>query len=62
MSKSPEIWSMEWEYEDNLPELTDLEYDLMYQYSKLVDSVRMFPYTKYWCQCNDREIKVYLGA
>jgi hypothetical protein len=57
-----DILSMEWENEDQLPELTDLEYDLLYQYSKVVDGVRMFPYTKYWDHSKDRERKVYLGA
>jgi hypothetical protein len=57
-----DILSMEWENEDQLPELTDLEYDLLYQYSKVVDGVRMFPYTKYWDHAEGRERKVYLGA
>ena len=57
-----DILSLEWEYEDQLPELTDIEYSLLYEYSKIVDGVRMFPYTKYWDHVNDKEVKVYLGA
>lgn len=57
-----DILSLEWEYEDQLPELSNLEYNLMYEYSKVVDGVRMFPYTKYWDHLADRECKVYLGA
>ena len=44
-----DIYSIEWEYEDKLPEgITDLEYDLMYPKSEIKDGVRMFPYIKVW--------------
>jgi len=59
---SVEILSIEWEYEDQLPELSDFEYGLLYEYSKVVDGVRMFPYTRYWDHANGKEIKAYLGA
>jgi len=57
-----EILSLEWEHEDQLPELTDVEYDLLCEYSKVIDGVRMFPYTKYWDHMNNEEVKAYLGA
>lgn len=44
-----DIYSIEWEYEDKLPEgITDLEYDLLYPKSEIKDGVRMFPYIKVW--------------
>jgi hypothetical protein len=33
-----------WEYEDQLPELSDSEYNSMFPESKVIDSARMFPY------------------
>ena len=37
---------VEWEYEDQLPETINNNYNLMYRHSKIIDGVRMFPYTK----------------
>lgn len=35
---------IKWQYEDELPELTDKEYDGMFDFSRVIDGVRMFPY------------------
>ena len=35
---------IKWQYEDELPELTDKEYDEMFDFSRVIDGVRMFPY------------------
>ena len=43
--KEYELYSVEWTYEDALPKnLSDLEYDLMFEKSEIRDGVRMFPY------------------
>lgn len=57
-----ELFSIEWQSEDKLPEMTDLEYDLCYQQSKVVNEVRMFPFIRDWDQVKDRERVVFLGA
>lgn len=40
-----------WEYEDQLPEMEDHEYDLIYPKSEIRDGVRMFPYV--WVDKDD---------
>ena len=32
-----------WVYEDELPEMTDETYDALYEYSEVIQGVRMFP-------------------
>lgn len=62
--KNYEIYSLEWESERNLPELTDLEYDLIYQYSKVFEAgERKFPFiTIYTDVAKGETKKIYLGA
>lgn len=39
------VFSVGWEYEDNLPDyITDELYAMLYPMSKIRDGVRMFPY------------------
>ena len=45
-----------WDYEDRLPKIRPSQYDLMYPLSRIIDGVRMYPYTR---DCNGE--KVYLG-
>ncbi len=35
---------IKWEYEDELPEMYDEQYDEMFAVSKVISGVRMFPY------------------
>jgi hypothetical protein len=58
---SHEIYSLEWEYEDQLPEISDLEYDLMFEYSEIKDGVRMFPFITLY-KSNGEPYRIYLGA
>lgn len=57
-----EMLSLYWEYEDDLPEMTDLEYDLLFHQSRVISGVRMYPYTRYWDHEKQCEVKAYLGA
>ncbi len=38
-------YGYKWEYEDNLGDIGDAQYDRMFPFSKVIDGVRMFPYT-----------------
>ena len=38
------VYSIEWEHEDKLPKITEVEYDHLFEYSKVIDGVRMFPF------------------
>lgn len=42
----PKFLDVQWEYEDQLPELPDSRYSLMFRQSKIIDGVRMFPYVQ----------------
>ena len=33
-----------WEYEDQLPEMTDEQFNAIYKFSKIISGVRMYPY------------------
>lgn len=35
-----------WQYEDELPEVTESQFHMMFALSRVVDGVRMYPYTK----------------
>lgn len=64
MNKDYDIYSLEWEYEDNLPEyLSDIDYDHLFQYSEVRGGVRMFPFiTIYTNQSTGETKRIYLGA
>jgi hypothetical protein len=58
-----QLITVEWEYEDRLPEeMTDLDYDLAYTQSKIVDGVRMFPYVTIWNNDDGTSKRMYLSA
>ena len=57
-----EMLSIEWKHEDELPELTGLEYDLIYGQSKVIGGVRMFTFVRTWDHAKDREQIIYLSA
>jgi hypothetical protein len=46
---------VKWEYEDNLPELSQDAYDEIYPSSEIIDGVRMYPYI-----LNEKMEKVFL--
>jgi len=35
---------LEWEYEDELPSMTNSKYNAIFDQSKVIDGVRMFPF------------------
>jgi hypothetical protein len=57
-----EIYSLQWEYEDQLPEMSDLDFDLIYEQSKVIDFVRMYPYITVYCNKTGISKRIYLGA
>ena len=50
------IYIIQWEYEDDLPEMQPEEFNLLYAQSKIIHGVRMYPYI--WL---DNDEKGYLG-
>lgn len=38
------IGAIGWEYEDEMPEMKDSEFDAIYPASRVVNGVRMYPY------------------
>lgn len=56
-----ELYSIEWEFEDCLPEVSDLDYDLMFHYSRIVNGVRMFPFITIYDH-NGESKRIWLGA
>ena len=59
--KDYELYSVEWAYEDMLPEdLSDLEYDLMYDRSEVRDGVRKFPYITMYSNEDGSSKRIYL--
>lgn len=57
-----EIYSIEWESEQNLPEFSDLEYDLIYQYSKVFEAgERKFPFIILY-DVDGMSKRIWLGA
>lgn len=61
--KDYELYSVEWEYEDSLPKnLSDLEYDLMYDKSEIRDGVRMFPYITIYSNEDGTSKRIYICA
>lgn len=57
-----ETLSIEWEHEDELPEMTALEYDMCYSQSEIIQGVRLFPYVTDWDHQKDCARKIYLTA
>jgi hypothetical protein len=59
--KDYDLYTVEWEYEDMLPkDLSDLEYDLMFDKSEVRDGVRMFPYITIYSNEDGSSKRVYL--
>ena len=56
-----DLVGVEWEYEDQLPELNDLQYDLIYQKSELIGGVRKFPFVKIYDD-KGNPIRYYLSV
>ena len=44
MKKPIQISELLWEYEDQLPLMNDDDFAALYQYSKVIDGVRMSPF------------------
>lgn len=57
-----EIASVQWEYEDQLPEMSDIEYDHLFEKSEVRGGVRMFPYISVYSDINGIETRHFLGA
>jgi len=58
-----DISSVEWRHEDELPkDMTDLEYDLVYPFSKIENGVRVFAFIDVYDDNGDFIKTVYLGA
>jgi hypothetical protein len=59
--KDYDLYAVEWEYEDMLPkDLSDLEYDLMFDKSEVRDGVRMFPYITMYSDYDGSSKRIYL--
>ena len=58
-----EIYSMEWEKEENLPVMDDISYDHIYHYSKIGEAgMRMFPFITIYDPYTGAWKRIYLGA
>ena len=44
MKKPIQISELFWEYEDQLPPMHSDDYETLYQYSRVIDGVRMYPF------------------
>jgi hypothetical protein len=44
MKKPIQISELLWEYEDQLPPMYSEDFAALYQYSKVIDGVRMYPF------------------
>jgi hypothetical protein len=56
-----DIRPIEWEYEDELPEMSNLEYKMIYNKSRIVYGFRMFPFVRDWDHEKNIERKIYLS-
>ena len=57
------VYSIEWEREDSLPKITDVEYGHLFEYSRVTqDGVRMFPFITTYDDETGEAIRIYLGA
>ena len=56
-----DIYSIQWEYEDDLPEMDDMEFDHVFHYSQVIDGVRQYPFITIY-QADGTCKKIYLGA
>ena len=62
MSIDYDLVAVEWEFEDELPKgMEDLNYDLIYQKSEIIDGVRMFPFVKLYDSHGDY-VRYYLSV
>ena len=62
MEMKLDIYSIEWEFEDELPkDMSDLDYDLMYPKSEVIGGVRMFPYIEVYNNNGDSK-RCYIGV
>ena len=57
-----EVASVQWEYEDNLPEMEDVDYAHLFEKSEVRDGVRMFPYVSIYSDTDGTETRHFLGA
>lgn len=57
-----EIASIQWEYEDNLPDMEGVEYDHLFERSEIRGGVRMFPYISIYSDADGTETRHFLGA
>jgi hypothetical protein len=46
MSEKLDISDVRWEYEDYLPEMESSDFDAIYPASRVIDGVRMYPFTE----------------
>lgn len=57
-----EIASVQWEYEDKLPEMEDVDYAHIFEWSEIRGGVRMFPYIAIYADADGSEARHFLGA
>lgn len=56
------IASVQWEYEDKLPEMDDVDYAHLFERSEIRNGVRMFPYISIYSDADGSETRHFLGA
>lgn len=58
-----DVYSLEWEYEDKLPEnLSDIDFEHLFYYSEIKNGVRMYPFITIYDDLTGECKRVYLGA
>lgn len=57
-----EVHSVQWEYEDKLPEMSDVDYARLFERSEVRDGVRMFPYLEIYSNETGEATRLYFGT
>ena len=57
-----DVYSLEWEYEDKLPEnLSDIDFEHLFYYSEIKTGVRMYPFITIY-SLDGSSKRIYIGA
>ena len=58
-----DVYSLEWEYEDKLPEnLSDIDFEHLFYYSEIKNGARMYPFITIYDDLTGECKRIYLGA
>lgn len=57
-----DVYSLEWEYEDKLPEnLSDIDFEHLFYYSEIKNGARMYPFITIY-SLDGSSKRIYIGA